>query len=73
MSRTGWFWVAAVAALLIGRDHRGSPSAWCRAGPRWAAGTTPRPTRAGRRRAVPEERENLDLWKAMDEGRDPTA
>jgi hypothetical protein len=21
----------------------------------------------------PEERENLDLWKAMDEGRDPTA
>jgi hypothetical protein len=21
----------------------------------------------------PEEQENLDLWKAMDEGRDPTA
>jgi hypothetical protein len=22
---------------------------------------------------APEEQENLDLWKAMDEGRDPTA
>jgi hypothetical protein len=22
---------------------------------------------------TPEEQENLDLWKAMDEGRDPTA
>ena len=29
----------------------------------------------GRRRPAkaPEEQENLDLWKAMDEGRDPTA
>ena len=28
---------------------------------------------AGDREPAPEEQENLDLWKAMDEGRDPTA
>jgi len=68
----GWFWAAvvalpfavvpAVAAVLL------APS-WPEMGRRYdaPAGAATAPV------AAPEERENLDLWKDMDEGRDPTA
>jgi uncharacterized membrane protein (TIGR02234 family) len=69
---TGWFWVAvvalpfavvpAVAAVLL------VPS-WPEMGRRYDAPNAP--TEAAK--TLPEEQENLDLWKAMDEGRDPTA
>ena len=75
-SRTGWYWVAGVALPAHRADQPWPPYAWCPAGPRWAAGTTPRPTPRpppSRRVGAAEEQENLDLWKAMDEGRDPTA
>jgi uncharacterized membrane protein (TIGR02234 family) len=68
---TGWAWAAAVSAVvLVGAGTLAV--AWCPAWPEM-----------GRRydapgSAVPddvpaEERTNLDLWKQLDEGRDPTA
>ena len=69
---TGWFWVAvvalpftvvpAVAAVFL-------VPTWPEMGRKYdaPAGAPTAPTPA------PEERENLDLWKDMDEGRDPTA
>lgn len=71
-SRTGWFWVAVVAlplavlpALLAVR----LVPTWPEMGRRYDA-PAEQPTEPEQ---PPEERENLDLWKAMDEGRDPTA
>jgi len=69
---TGWFWVAAVASLLTLLTTllavRLVP-AWPEMGRKYdaPADAAPEPAQA------PEERENIDLWKAMDEGRDPTA
>ena len=67
---TGWFFAAAVGALAsfaaAGLAVVWSP-AWPEMGRRYdAPGASP---------AVvpPEERSHLDLWKSMDEGRDPTA
>jgi uncharacterized membrane protein (TIGR02234 family) len=68
---TAWFWAAAVAALasvaatvLAVRWVRSWPEMGSRYdAPGAAAETAEAPT---------EDRSNLDLWKAMDEGRDPT-
>jgi uncharacterized membrane protein (TIGR02234 family) len=72
VGHTGWYWVAAVAAvvslaatvlavLLV--------PAWPEMGSRYdapgAGAPAPEP--------APEDRSSLDLWRAMDEGRDPTA
>jgi hypothetical protein len=68
---TGWYWVAVVAlpfAVLPALAAVRLVPSWPEMGrtydapPGQAAPATP-----------PEEQENLDLWKAMDEGRDPTA
>ncbi len=69
VQRTAWSWVALVGAMLalgaaalavrdIGR--------WPQMGKRYDA------PGAAESEAEPGERSNLDLWKAMDEGRDPT-
>ena len=68
---TGWFWAALVAAVLsvaaTALAVRLVPG-WPEMGSRYDA-----PTAAAAPIAVPpEELSNLDLWKAMDEGRDPT-
>ena len=72
MSRTGWYWVAALALSLTVLTTvvavRLVPG-WPEMGRRYDAPAHA----AGAPTAAPEERENLDLWKAMDEGRDPTA
>jgi uncharacterized membrane protein (TIGR02234 family) len=79
----GWYWVTAVATLLVlattGAAVRLVPG-WPEMGRRYDAptggspgsqkvpGTTPEKVPE----KVPEEQENLDLWKAMDQGHDPT-
>jgi uncharacterized membrane protein (TIGR02234 family) len=67
----GWYWVAAVATLLTLLTTLAAVRlvpGWPEMGRRYdaPAGAAPEPE------PEPEERENLDLWKAMDEGRDPT-
>ena len=67
---TGWFVAAAVGALAslvaAGLAVAWSP-AWPEMGRRYdAPGAAPAAT-------PPGERSNVDLWKSMDEGRDPTA
>jgi uncharacterized membrane protein (TIGR02234 family) len=70
VSFTGWFWAAAVSAVLsvlatgAGLRHVGG---WPEMGARYdapSAGETPI--------APLEEQSNLDLWKSLDEGHDPT-
>ena len=73
-SVTGWFVAAVVGALGLtaasGLAVRQVP-AWPEMGQRYDAPTdTPS---AGELRGEPGEVGSLDLWKAMDEGRDPTA
>src|SRR4051794_25154471 len=79
VSRTGWYWVAGVATVLTllttlaaVRLAPGWPEMGRRydapAAPEGATDVGPDPPST-----PPEGRENLDLWKAMDEGRDPTA
>ena len=71
--RLGWFWAAVAALPLRGRCLPWPPYAWCPSWPEMGrrydapAEAAPEPAKS------PEEQENLDLWKAMDEGRDPTA
>lgn len=68
--RTAWCWlafagafVALGAAAVAARDVRG----WPEMGRRYDA------PRAEETPADPAEQSNIDLWKAMDEGRDPTS
>jgi uncharacterized membrane protein (TIGR02234 family) len=74
VSRSGWFWAAALGSVLSVAATflavRLAP-AWPEMGRRYdaPAGQAPEAPAA----KAPEEQENLDLWKAMDEGRDPTA
>jgi uncharacterized membrane protein (TIGR02234 family) len=71
-SLTGWFYAAVVGAVLalvpalLAVRHVGS---WPEMGRRYdaPAGESAKPT------VPPEEQGNLELWKAMDEGHDPTA
>lgn len=71
VAMTGWFWASGVAALLsllaTGLAARLVP-AWPEMGSRYdAPGAAETPT------VAPEDQTSLDLWRAMDEGRDPTA
>ncbi|HEU4810804.1 MAG TPA: Trp biosynthesis-associated membrane protein [Nocardioides sp.] len=72
VTMTGWFWASGVAALLslvaTGLAARWVPG-WPEMGSRYDApgADEPAPT------VAPEEQSSLDLWRAMDEGRDPTA
>ncbi len=70
---TGWLWAAAVGAVLSLAASvlavRWAP-AWPEMGSRYDA---PAGERAEPEPIDPAEQSNLDLWKAMDEGRDPTA
>lgn len=72
--RTAWFWIVSLGALLslatCALAVRLIPG-WPEMGSRYdapATGAGPTPV-AGE----PEEQSSLDLWKAMDDGRDPTA
>ncbi len=70
---TVWFWAAAVAAVVsvvaASLAVAWSP-AWPEMGSRYdAPGTGPEDTPT---EVPPGERSNLDLWKSMDEGHDPT-
>jgi uncharacterized membrane protein (TIGR02234 family) len=71
VSTTGWFWVAAVAALL----SLAATAAAVRLAPGWPemGGRYDAPGTAPGAGPEPEDASSLDLWKAMDEGRDPTA
>ncbi len=66
---TAWFWAAAVGALVslvaTALAARWVPH-WPEMGSRYDAPGADRPPE-------PEDASSLDLWKAMDEGRDPTA
>jgi uncharacterized membrane protein (TIGR02234 family) len=72
ISHTAWFWLAGVGALMaIGTSLLAVSWApeWPEMGSRYdAPGAGPATTPV-----APEEQTSLDLWKAMDEGRDPTA
>ncbi|MEO6512654.1 MAG: Trp biosynthesis-associated membrane protein [Nocardioides sp.] len=66
VSRTGWWWVCLVASVIAVVPAvaavRWVPT-WPAMGTRYdAPGATP----------PPSEETDLDLWRAMDEGRDPT-
>ena len=76
MSRTGWYWVSGVAAVLTLLTTLAAVRlvpGWPEMGRRYDAPAPEAATAAEAPATPPEERENLDLWKAMDEGRDPTA
>ena len=67
---TGWFWLAVVAALLVLASTvlgLRLVRTWPEMGSRYDAPTGPR--------GAPAERptDNIDIWKALDDGRDPTA
>lgn len=71
VGHTGWFWAAALGSLLAAACATLAvvvSRSWPEMGRRYDA--------PGGSSAAPEDAEdqsNLDLWKAMDEGRDPTA
>lgn len=76
LSHTAWWWAAVVGALLSLTTSAlavvQAPS-WPEMGTRYDA---PGSEASSERRVVaepPEEQSGLDLWKALDEGRDPTA
>jgi len=73
IDHTAWFWAAAVGAVLsvvaTVLAVRWAP-AWPEMGSRYDA---PTGERAEPEPVDPAEQSSLDLWKAMDEGRDPTA
>lgn len=77
VDRTGWFWltlVSAVPALLAAVVAVRLLPSWPEMGTRYDS-PTGAPASAGARAPVGEddgERSNLDLWKSLDEGRDPT-
>ncbi|QZY27923.1 Trp biosynthesis-associated membrane protein [Nocardioides coralli] len=70
-STTGWLWVAAGAGLVLlvaAVLALSWSSAWPEMSSRYDA-----PGREAAPRAPAEEQSSLDLWKSLDEGRDPTA
>lgn len=77
-SLTGWFWLAAVAAVLVLASTVLAlrlVRTWPEMGTRYDAPTGARAAGAGDRAGASSERptDNIDIWKALDEGRDPTA
>ena len=76
VSRSAWFWVAALATVLTvlttALAVRLVPT-WPEMGRRYDAPADASPVAAEVEATEPAEQENLDLWKALDEGRDPTA
>jgi len=77
-SLTGWYWLAAVAALLVLASTvlalRLVPT-WPEMGSRYDAPTGASGGGSSDAAGRPADRptENIDIWKALDEGRDPTA
>jgi uncharacterized membrane protein (TIGR02234 family) len=71
LSHTAWYWLAVAGTLLAavaGALAVAWAPAWPEMGTRYdAPGSAPAPPAV-----PPEEQSSLDLWKAMDEGRDPT-
>jgi hypothetical protein len=70
VSRTAWSWVAlagAMLALAAGALAVRDVGRWPQMGKRYDA-----PGAGDSQPPEPGERSNLDLWKAMDEGHDPT-
>lgn len=69
-ARTGWLWVAGVAALLSA-VATAAAILWS---PKWPAMSQKydAPGGAPERTVEPESADSLDLWKSMDEGHDPT-
>jgi uncharacterized membrane protein (TIGR02234 family) len=70
---SGWFWVAVVAAVVALLPALASVryvGTWPEMGRKYDA---PEGAPRAQSEKPVEERENLDLWKAMDEGHDPTA
>lgn len=71
IGHTGWFWAAAVGAVVALASSVAAVvlvPGWPEMGSRYdAPGAAPPPT------PDPEDQSSLDLWRAMDEGRDPTA
>jgi len=72
VSHTAWFWTAAVGSVLCvlasGAAVLLAPG-WPEMGSRYDAPGAQEPAPD----AEPEGQSSLDLWRAMDEGRDPTA
>lgn len=67
---TGWYWLAVVAALLVLVSTvlgLRLVRTWPEMGSRYDAPTGPREA------ATEQPTENIDIWKALDDGRDPTA
>lgn len=71
VGHTAWFWVAGAGALLSVLATAAAVAwvpGWPQMGSRYDAPGAAPATPA----APPEEQTSLDLWKAIDEGRDPT-
>ena len=72
LSHTAWYWAAVVGSLLAtlaGVLAVAWAPDWPEMGTRYDAPGPEAPAPA----VPPEEQSSLDLWKALDEGRDPTA
>ncbi|WP_244927616.1 Trp biosynthesis-associated membrane protein [Nocardioides sp. W7] len=73
VGRTVWFWAALVGALVCVATSALAVrlvSRWPEMGRRYDAPAAA--AVADRPEAAPEEQSSLELWKALDEGRDPT-
>lgn len=74
VERTSWFWIclacAVLAAVAAAAAVRLVP-AWPEMGSRYDAPTGADPA-ASAEQVAPEDQSNLDLWKSLDEGTDPT-
>jgi len=70
---TVWFWVAAVSAVVL-VAAAALAVAWCPAWPEMGSRyDAPGAAGTAAEEVPPEDRTSLDLWKQLDEGRDPTA
>jgi uncharacterized membrane protein (TIGR02234 family) len=73
VSRTGWYWLSGLASVLTVLTAVAAVRlvpGWPEMGRRYDAPSVADPAPPV---LAPGQQENLDLWKAMDEGRDPTA
>jgi uncharacterized membrane protein (TIGR02234 family) len=75
---TGWFWLSCVAALLVLASTVLAlrlVRTWPEMGTRYDAPTGARAAGGADQAQAPSDRptENIDIWKALDDGRDPTA